>query len=240
VWDSCPRSRRSGGRSLALLLLAAALLPAGCPSAGKRASLPAAEEELLAAKGDARLLTAVREGGRDPFAAIAVFRRDTFLGQAAMLEQASIPILDEFGKAAILLLSTNQVVPLLKDPSVRRLVWFGPQGLLARLDPSLEMELLSRYDSGAEGKDVSILVRFRDVPGEKEEREAAAAGFRVVSRVGPNLVVSGPISGLPRLLESDRIIYMEKASNPSPGEPRSIPILRPKPPQESSSPEKQR
>jgi len=183
----------------------------GCTSAGKRASLPAADEELLGAKGDERLLAAVREGGKDPFAAIAVFRRDAFLGNAAMLEQASIPILDEFGKAAILLLSANQVVPLLKDPSVRRVAWFGPQGLLARLDPSLEMELLSRYEAGSEGKDVSILARFRDVPGEKEDRQLGAAGFRVISRLGPNQVVSGPISGIPRLLESDRIIYLEKA-----------------------------
>jgi len=208
---SSPRSGRGGGRFPALLLLAAALLATGCPAAGKRASLPAADEELLEAKGDGRLLDAVREGGKERFAAIAVFRRDVFLGQSAMLEQAAIPILAEFGKAAILLLSPNQILSLLRDPSVRRVTRFGPQGLLARLEPSLELELLSRYDAGKEGQDVSILARFRDVPGEKEEREAASAGFKVVFRGGPNLVVSGPVSGVPRLLESDRIIYLEKA-----------------------------
>jgi hypothetical protein len=51
-----------------------------------------------------------------------------------------------------------------------------------------------------------------DVGGGQEERHIVAAGFRVVTKAGPNWVVAGPMSGLPRLLESDRIIYIEKAS----------------------------
>ena len=35
-----------------------------------------------------------------------------------------------------LLLQPGQVVPLLKDPDVRRVAWLGPRGRLARLDRS--------------------------------------------------------------------------------------------------------
>jgi hypothetical protein len=116
------------------------------------------------------------------------------------------------GRAAILLLSSAQIVPLLKDPSVRKAAWIGPQGLLARLDPSLELDLLARFGDGTEDRDVNLLLRFVDVGGAKEERHVVAAGFRVVTKAGPNWVVAGPMSGLPGLLESDRIIYIEKAS----------------------------
>ncbi|HEY6096968.1 MAG TPA: hypothetical protein VIU83_02845, partial [Candidatus Deferrimicrobium sp.] len=86
------------------------------------------------------------------------------------------------------------------------------QGLLARLDPSLELELLARFGAGTEDRDVTLLLRFVDVGGAEEERRIAAAGFRVVTRAGPNWVVTGPMSGVPMLFESDRIIYIEKAS----------------------------
>ncbi|MBP2683481.1 MAG: hypothetical protein H6Q79_1520 [Deltaproteobacteria bacterium] len=39
-----------------------------------------------------------------------------------------------------------------------------------------------------------------------------AAGFRVVTKAGPTWVVTGPMSGLPKLLESDRINYIEGGS----------------------------
>ena len=58
---------------------------------------------------------------------------------------------------------------------------------------------------------MNLLLRFVDVGGAEEERHVVAAGFRVVTRAGPNWVVTGPMSGLPKLLESDRIIYMEGA-----------------------------
>jgi hypothetical protein len=45
-----------------------------------------------------------------------------------------------------------------------------------------------------------------------EERHIVAAGFRAVTKAGPTWVVTGPMSGLPKLLESDRIIYLEGAS----------------------------
>jgi hypothetical protein len=169
-----------------------------------------------------------------------VFRGDVFLHHSAMLEEASVTLLNEFGNAAILLLSPGGVVPLLKDPAVRKIAWFGPQGRLARLDPSLELDMLARFGEGTEGKEYPILARFQDVPGEKEEKAVTAAGFRIVTRAGPNQVLSGPMSGVPRLLAVDRIVYLEKASYSPPEEPRSIPILRPRPPGGSPSKEPQR
>jgi hypothetical protein len=216
VSDTFPRNRsaRRAGLPVFLVLLAAAFFLSGCPAASTRLSFSAAEEELLEARGDTALRDAVREGGKEPFAAVAVFRRDAFLGQSAMLDRASIPLLNEFGNAAILLLQPDQVLPLLKDPSVRRLAWFGPQGRLARLDPSLELDLLGRYSSGSEGRAAQILARFRSVPGETEERQVTAAGFRILYRGGPNLLVSGPWSGVPRLLGIERVIYLEKGAGP--------------------------
>jgi hypothetical protein len=51
-----------------------------------------------------------------------------------------------------------------------------------------------------------------DVGGAGEERQISAAGFRVVTKAGPNWIVTGPMTGLPKLLEIDRINYIEKAS----------------------------
>lgn len=209
---SCPRNSRPA--TAALFLLSAAFLLAGCPAGGKQALLPPADEEILRAKGDERLLAVVRGGGTEPFAALAVFRGNAFLRHSAMLEQSSIPVLNELGNAALLLLRPGQVVPLLKEPDVRRIAWFGPQGRLARLDPSLEMDVMARYGDGSEGRDRDILLRCRDVPGAKEEGSVTAAGYRIVTRAGPNLVVSGPYGGMPMLLANDRIIYIEKASKP--------------------------
>jgi len=209
---SCPRNSRPA--TAALFLLSAAFLLAGCPAGGKQALLPPADEEILRAKGDERLLAVVRGGGTEPFAALAVFWGNAFLRHSAMLEQSSIPVLNELGNAALLLLRPGQVVPLLKEPDVRRIAWFGPQGRLARLDPSLEMDVMARYGDGSEGRDRDILLRCRDVPGAKEEGSVTAAGYRIVTRAGPNLVVSGPYGGMPMLLANDRIIYIEKASKP--------------------------
>jgi len=212
VSDTFSPNNRRRARTLLPLLLTAAFLLQGCPAASKRITLPEADEKLVGAKGDPALLAAVQENGKDPFAAIAVFSRDVFLGQSAMLERSSVTLLSEFGNAAILLLRPDEVLPLLKDPTVRRIAWFGPQGRLARLDPSLEMDLLSRFGKGQENKDVAILARFQSVPGEPEERRVAAAGFRVLTRGGPNLVLSGPLSGVPKLLSDEWVIYLEKAT----------------------------
>ena len=209
---SSPRNSRPV--TAALLVLSAAFLSGGCPAGGGRAVLPPAEEELLLAKGGPRLLAVVQEGGKEPVAALAVFRGDVFMRHSAMLERSSIPLLNELGNAAILLLRPDQVLPLLKAPEVQRIAWFGPRARLARLDPSLELDVMARFGDGSEGKDRPLLLRLKDVPGEAEERSVAAAGYRVVTRAGPNLVVTGPFTGLPELLENDRIIYIEQASKP--------------------------
>ena len=178
----------------------------------KRRVLLPPDEALLRAKADPRLRNEAETGGSGPFAAIVVYRNDVFLDQSEALGRSSLTVLNEMGRTAILLLSPGQIVPLLKDPSVRKAAWIGPQGLLARLDPSLELDLLARFGAGTEDRDVNLLLRLVDVGGAEEERRIAAAGFRVVTRAGPSWIVAGPMSGLPKLLESDRIIYIEKAS----------------------------
>jgi hypothetical protein len=212
VSDISPRSPSARGL-LSLLLLAAFLpLACGCLSGEKRRTLSPQDAELFRAKADERLRKEAETGGTGRFAAIAVFRNDVFLNQSESLQRSSITVLNEMGRTAILLLSPGQIVPLLKDPSLRKAAWFGPQRLLVRLDPSLEIDMMSRYGAGTEDRDVNLLLRFVDVGGPEEERHVVAAGFRVVTRAGPNWVVAGPMSGLPKLLESDRIIYIEKAS----------------------------
>lgn len=201
------------GRLLSLLLLAASLpLLAGCRFGEKRRTFSPPDTELLRAKADPRLRKEAESGGTEPFAAIAVFRNDVFLDQSEALGRSSLTILNELGSSAILLLYPAQIVPFLKDPSVRKLAWFGPQGLLARLDPTLEFDLLARFGAGTEDLDVNLLLRFVDVGGAAEERHVTDSGFRIATRAGPNWVVSGPIAGIPKLLESDRITYIEKAS----------------------------
>ena len=210
--DISPRNRK-GGRLLSLLLLAAFLpLLYGCLSGEKRRTFLPPDEELLRAKADPRLRKEAETGGTEPFAAIAVYRNDVFLDQSEALGRSSLTILNEMGNCALLLLHPAQIVPLLKDPALRKATWFGPQGLLARLDPSLELDLLTRFGAGTEDRDVNLLLRFVDVGGAAEERHVADSGFRVATRAGPNWVVTGPIAGVPKLLESDRIIYIEKAS----------------------------
>jgi hypothetical protein len=187
-------------------------LVCGCLFGEKRRTFSPPDEDLLRAKADPRLRKEAETGGSDPFAAIVVYRNDVFLDQSEALGGSSLTVMNEMGRAAILQLSPGQIVPLLKDPSVQKAAWIGPQGLLSRLDPSLELELLSRFGAGTEGRDVSLLLRFVDVGGAAEERHVVAAGFAVVTKAGPNWIVTGPMSGLPKLLESDRINYIEKAS----------------------------
>jgi len=200
-------------RLLSLLLLAVSLpLACGCLFGEKRRTFSPADEELLGAKADPRLRKEAETGGSDPFAAIAVYRNDVFLHQSEALGKSSLTVLNEMGRTVILQLSPGQIVPLLKDPSLQKAAWIGPQGLLARLDPSLELDLLTRFDAGTEGRDVNLLLRLVDAGGAGEERQISAAGFRVVTKAGPNWIVTGPMTGLPKLLECDRIIYIEKAS----------------------------
>jgi hypothetical protein len=192
--------------------VACILLVSGCVSGEKRRTFAPPEEELLRAKADERLRKEAESSGSEPFAAIAVYRNNVFLDQSEALGSSSLTILNEMGSTVILLLSPGEIVPLLKDPSLRKAAWFGPQGLLARIDPSLELDLLSRFGKGTEDRDVNLLLRFVDVGDDEEERHILASGFRVATKAGPNWIVTGPISGIPKLLESDRIIYIEKAS----------------------------
>ena len=194
------------------MLVVSLPLAAGCLFGEKRRTLSPQDAELFRAKADERLREKAETGGTEPFAAIAVYRNDVFLDQSEALGRSSLTVLNEMGRTVILLLSPGQIVPLLKDPSLRKAAWFGPQGLLARLDPSLELDMMARFGAGTEDRDVNLLLRFVDGGGAGAERHGVAAGFRVGTRAGPNWVVAGPMSGLPKLLESDRIIYIEKAS----------------------------
>ena len=210
--DTSPRNHKIR-RLLSLLLLAVFLpLAYGCLSGEKRRTFSPPDEELLQSKADPRLRKEAETGGSEPFAAIAVYRNDIFLHQSEALARSSLTVLNEMGRTAILQLSPRQIVPLLKDPSLQKAAWFGPQRLLARLDPSLELDLLTRFGAGTEDRDVNLLVRLVDAGGTREERQISSAGFRVVTKAGPNWVVTGPMSGLPKLLEVDQIIYIEKAS----------------------------
>jgi hypothetical protein len=186
------------------------MVPGCLPGEGRRTFSPQ-DDALLRAKADLRLRKEAETGGSEPFAAIAVYRNDVFLDQSEALGGSSLTVLNEMGRAAILLLPPGQIVPLLRNPSLRKATWLAPQGRLARLDPSLELDMLARFSAGTEDRDVGLLLRFMDVGGAGEERVVAAAGFRIVTKAGPNWVAAGPMSKLPMLLESDRIIYIEKA-----------------------------
>ena len=206
--------RSPNARRLSSLLLLAVFLPlvGGCLFGEKRRTLSPADEELLGAKADPRLRKEAETGGSEQFAAIAVYRSDVFLHQSEALGNSSMTVLNEMGRSVLLLMSSGQIVPLLKDPSLQKAAWIGPQGLLARLDPSLELDLLTTFGAGTEDRDVNLLLRLVDVGGAGEERSVVAAGFRIVTKSGPNWVVTGPMMGLPKLLGIDRIIYIEKAS----------------------------
>ena len=202
------------GKSAALLLLTAAALLAGC--FGATPYVPTKDDDdLLNAKGaDKALYEAVCKGETDPFVLIAVFRKDVFMSHSSALEQSFIPVLSEFGNAALLLVRPHEVLPLLKDPSLKKAAWFGPQGRLARLDPPLEFDLLDRFGKGAESNHVAILTRFRSPPKAAEEKAVTAAGFQIIAKEGPTFMISGPVSGIPKLLDHDWVIYLEKGNLP--------------------------
>jgi len=208
-----PKIHRKGAYAL-LFLLAAAAFCAGC--LGAKPYVPTSDDEaLFKAKGvDKTLYEAIRKGENDYFVIVAVFKHDVFLMQSAALEQSSIPVLSELGKAALLLVRANEVLPMLRDPSMTKAVWFGSQGSLARLDPSLELDMLGRFGKGDESKPVAILARFYSVPGAAEEKAITAAGFEISTKSGPTLIISGPVSGIPKLLERDQIAYLEKGNFP--------------------------
>jgi len=191
-----------------LLLL---LLPA-CREDRKRPDLTAEEEAILKEKADEKIGLIIRENLPALFAGIVVFRSDAFLTQSEMLSGRELSVLDSFGNAAVVLLNSPDIPPLLKEKSVRKVSYLCRQGPLARIHPAFLMEVLNRFGEGKETVPTSFLVRFREMPQEKEEKFVESAGFTVASRAGVVWAVSGPLTSLPRLLEDDRILFYEGAS----------------------------
>jgi hypothetical protein len=199
-------------RAFAALLLAASLLLTGCKEEKSPVVLTPAENELLRTKADEKIGIIVRENLPSLFAGLVVFRSNAFMSQSYMLDQANISVLNMFGDTAILLLNSRDVPLMLKEESVKKIFYLCRQGALVRLDPAFEMDLMRRFGQGKEDEPVDFFIRFRDPPGDKEDMLLETAGLTVQARTGLVWVVSGPLRNLPRLLESDRIIYYESAS----------------------------
>jgi hypothetical protein len=192
----------------ALLLL---LLPA-CREDRRRPDLTAEDEATLKEKADEKIGLIIRENLPALFAGIVVFRSDAFLTQSEMLSRHELSVLDSFGNAAVVLLNSPDIPPLLKEKSVRKIFYLCRQGPLARIHPAFLMEVLKAFGEGKEAVPASFIVRFREIPQEKEEKFVEAAGFTVTSRAGVVWSLSGPFTSLPRLLEDDRILFYEGAS----------------------------
>ena len=191
-----------------LLLL---LLPA-CKEDRKRPDLTAEQEAILKEKADEKIGLIIRENLPALFAGIVVFRSDAFLTQSEMLSRRELSVLDSFGNAAVVLLNSPDIPPLLQEKSVRKVFYLCRQGPLARFHPAFLMEVLKAFGEGKEAVPVDFLVRFREMPQEKDEKFVEAAGVTVASRAGFVWAVSGPLTSLPRLLEDDRILFYEGAS----------------------------
>lgn len=199
-------------RAFAALLLVASLLLPGCKEEKPPVVLTPAENELLRTKADEKIGIIVKENLPSLFAGLVVFRSNAFMSQSYMLDQANISVLNMFGDTAILLLNSRDVPFMLKEESVKKIFYLCRQGALVRLDPAFEMDIMHRFGQGKEDEPVDFFIRFREPPGDKEDMLLKAAGLTVQARTGLVWVVSGPLRNLPRLLESDRIIYYESAS----------------------------
>lgn len=200
-------------RSAAAILFLALAFFAGCREDKPRVELSPPEKELLRTKADEKIGLIITGNLPSLFAGLVVFKSDAFLHQSRMIDQANISVLNTFGNSAILLLNSPDIIPMLKEPSVRKVYYLCRQGALARLDSSFELDMLRRFGDGKEDQPVSFLVRFRDPPDEKDDKFLKAAGFTVRDRAGYVAAVSGPLRLLPRLLENDRILNYEYASN---------------------------
>ncbi len=199
-------------RLAAVLFVASLLIITGCKEEKPPVALTPAEKELLRTKADEKIGIIVTENLPSLFAGLVVFRSNAFVSQSHMLDQANISVLNMFGDTAILLLNSRDVPFMLKEESVKKIFYLCRQGALVRLDPSFEMDIMRRFGQGKEDEPVDFFIRFREPPGEKDEKLLEAAKFAVQARTGLVWVVSGPLRNLPRLLESDRIIYYESAS----------------------------
>lgn len=198
-------------QTLVASLLACALALSACPE--ERARLAPKTEELLRAKADERIASLLKGPTPSPFAAVVVFRSDVFLNQSALLERSGISLLDSFDNVAVLLLDVANTPPLLAEDAVRKVRYLCPPRTLTRFHPAFLLSALRAFGNGKEDEPVPFFIRFRNLPAYEEVKAVQDAGFTVRSRDGISLSVSGPPAGLPRLLEMDRIIYYEGASN---------------------------
>ena len=198
-------------RILLVVTLLLLLLPA-CREDRKRPDLTAEQEAILKEKADEKIGLIIRDNLPALFAGIVVFRSDAFLTQSEMLSGRGLSVLDSFGNTAVILLNSPDIPPLLKETSLRKIYFLCRQGPLARIHPAFLMEVLKTFGEGKEAARADFLVRFREMPQEKEEKFVEAAGFAVASRAGVVWAVSGPLTSLPRLLEDDRILFYEGAS----------------------------
>lgn len=199
-------------RALLLAALCTTLVLVACRDDRPRPQLTPEDETLLREKAGPKIDLIIRENLPALFVGVVVFRSDVFLAESEMLERADLPVLDSFGNAALILLNAPDIPPLLKAKAVKKVYYLCRQGPLARIHPALLMEILKRYGEGKEDESAQFLVRFREMPGEKERTFVEKAGFTISARTGVVWSLSGPLVSLPRLLEDDRIIYYEGAS----------------------------
>lgn len=198
-------------RRLPAVLACCALALAACRE--ERPQLTPKTEDLLREKADARVASTLRQPDPPPFAAVVVFRSDVFLHQSALLERHGISLLDSFDNVAILLLDAGVTPRLLAEDSVRKVRYLCTQGPLARFHPAFLLSALRRFGQDKENEPVPFFIRFRGLPTDRDVKAVQDAGYTVKSRDGEVLTVSGPPAGFFRLLEIDRIIYYEGASN---------------------------
>lgn len=199
-------------RRILLCAVLLTLLVSACKEERLRPELSAEDEAILALKTDKKIELIIRENLPALFAGIVVFRSDVFLTQSAMLDRRELAVLDSFENTAIILLNSPDIPPLLKEKSVRKIYYLCRQGPLARLHPAFLMGIMKTFGEGKENMPSHLLVRFRDVPTEKDTQFVEAAGFSIDSRAGYVWSLTGPLTSLPRLLENDRILFYEGAS----------------------------
>jgi hypothetical protein len=113
---------------------------------------------------------------------------------------------------AVLLLDNDVTPPLLAEKSVRKVRYLCAPMLLVRFHPQFLMSTLRRFGNDQENEPHPFFVTFRAPATDKDVKAVQEAGFVVRAREGTVLSVSGPLAGLPRLLENNGIIYYEGAS----------------------------
>jgi len=207
-----PVSAAVSPRLLGAALLGLSVALSACRDDGKPVPVSPALDALLHEKADPKVALLIRNNLPSLFAALVVFRSDAFLTGSALLDRRNIPVLDAFGKAAILALNAPDVPFLLHEDEVKRVWYLARPEVLARIHPSLELEILRRFSEGRESEPLSVLARFRRPLAEAERAFLKAAGFHLEVEAGPVCLVTGPAAALPRLFEDDRIVFYEGAS----------------------------